>query len=96
MFTPQQEERIKEIVQETLKEQTRSQTDESVVEFFETIPDMNNYYVSTTYELYEDYCKARGIKPLSKIAFGSNVSKYYNLKSKTTTVNGKSVRVYTR
>lgn len=96
MFTKQQEIRIKELIQEFLHEQTVKNLDESALEFFKTIPDIQNHYVALTYEMYEEFCKKHKLRPLSKHAFGSNVKKYYNVTSKVTTVDNKSVRIYTR
>lgn len=96
MFTPQQENRIKEIIQEVLHERLANDIDEITLKFFETIPDMQNHFVTATYEAYVDFCKAHKVKPVSKQAFGSSVRDYYNVGSKVTTFDGKSVRVYTR
>lgn len=96
MFTPQQENRIKELIREVLREQTLNDIDEVTMEFFKTIPDIENHYVSLTYDLYVDFCKQNNAKPLTKQAFGTSVKNYYNVTSKVTTVDNKSVRIYTR
>ena len=96
VFTPQEEKRIKELVKEVLHEQIVNNTDEITLKFFETIPDIQNHFVATTYEMYEDFCKSHKVTPMTKQAFGLNVRNYYNVKSKVTTFDGKSVRVYTR
>lgn len=96
VFTPQEENRIKELVREVLHEKTVNETDETALKFFETIPDMQNHFVTTTYEMYEDFCKSRNVAPMSKQAFGLSVRSYYNVKSKVTTFDNKPVRIYTR
>lgn len=96
VFTPQEEIRIKELVREVLRENVTKDIDELTLKFFETIPDMQNHFVTATYEEYEDFCKTKKVKPMSKQAFGSSVRSYYNVGSKVTTFDGKSVRIYTR
>lgn len=96
MFTPQEENRIKELIREVLHEQTVNNTDKTTLAFFETIPDMQNHYVALTYDMYVDFCKQQNAKPLSKQAFGLSVRSFYNVTSKVTTVEGKSVRIYTK
>mgnify|MGYP003288907678 CR=1 FL=1 len=96
LFTLQEENRIKELVREVLRENLISEINESTLAFFDTIPDMQNHFVATTYEMYDDFCKSRNITPISKQAFGSSVKNYYNVKSKVTTFDGKSVRIYTK
>ena len=96
MFTKQQENRIKELVHEVIREQKANNLDESALEFFKTIPDIQNHYTSLVYEMYEAFCKKNNFKPLSKHAFGSSVKKYYNVTSKVTTYDNKPVRIYTR
>lgn len=96
MFTPQQEKRIKEIIQEVLHERIANDLDKSVLKFFKTIPDMQNHFVTTTYDAYVDFCDSHNFVPVTKTSFGLSVRSYYNVKSKVTTFDGKSVRVYTR
>lgn len=96
MFTPQEENRIKELIREVLHEKTVNNIDKTTLDFFETIPDMQNHYVALTYDMYVDFCKQQNAKPLSKQAFGTSVKNYYDVKSKVTTVEGKSVRIYTK
>lgn len=96
MFTPQQENRIKELVKEVLHERVANDIDEITLKFFETIPDIQNYFVATTYEMYKEFCKSHKARPISKQAFGSSVRDYYDVRSKVTTFDGKSVRIYTR
>ena len=95
-FTPEQENRIKELVREVLREKKKNNLDESALEFFKTIPDMHNHYAGVVYEMYEEFCKKNNIPQLSKHAFGSSVKTYYNVKSKVTTYDNKPVRIYTR
>ena len=96
MFTPQQENRIKELIREVLHEKTANNIDKITLDFFETIPDMQNHYVALTYDMYVDFCKQNNAIPLTKQAFGTSVKNYYDVTSKVTTVDGKSVRIYTR
>ena len=96
MFTPQQENRIKELIREVLQEQRTDNIDEVTLKFFKTIPDIENHYVALTYDLYVDFCKKHNVKPASKQNFGSSVRSFYNVTSKVTTVDGKSVRIYTK
>lgn len=96
MFTPQEENRIKELIREVIREQKTNNLDNSALEFFKTIPDIHNHYAGMVYEMYEDFCEKHNMTPLSKHAFGSSVKKYYNVKSKVTTFENKPVRIYTR
>lgn len=96
MFTPQEENRIKELIREVLHEKTVNNIDKITLDFFETIPDMQNHYVALTYDMYVDFCKQQNAIPLTKQAFGTSVKNYYDVKSKVTTVEGKSVRIYTK
>lgn len=96
MFTKQQEDRIKELIREVIREQNPNNLENSALEFFKTIPDIQNHYTALVYEMYEAFCKKNKLKPLSKHAFGSSVKKYYNVTSKVTTYDNKPVRIYTR
>lgn len=96
MFTPQEENRIKELIYEVIREKKKGDLDESALKFFKTIPDMHNHYVGMVYDMYEEFCEEHNMTPLSKHAFGSSVKKYYNVKSKVTTFDNKPVRIYTR
>lgn len=96
MFTPQEENRIKELVREVMREKKKNNLDESALEFFKTVPDMHNHYAGMVYEMYEEFCEEHNMTPISKQAFGSSVKTYYNVKSKVTTYDNKPVRIYTR
>lgn len=96
MFTPQEENRIKELIREVLHEKTVNNIDKITLDFFETIPDMQNHYVALTYDMYVDFCKQNNAIPLTKQSFGTSVKNYYDVTSKVTTVDGKSVRIYTK
>lgn len=96
IFTQQEENRIKELVREVLRENLTNDIDKTTLEFFDTIPDMQNHFVATTYEMYVDFCESRNVTPMSKQKFGLSVRNYYNVGSKVTTFDGKSVRIYTR
>lgn len=52
--------------------------------------------VGETYLSYSVYCRNCGLTALSKIAFSKDIQRYAGLISKTTSINGRSIRIFVK
>ena len=66
----------------------------NVLEWFDSEPAIENEAVADVYHMYNVWCGQSGCSPVKKLNFSKEVKKAFNLVSKPTTINGKSVRVY--
>ena len=69
----------------------------SVVEFLKdgsTV--IENKSVASIYLSYSVFCKENNLRAMSKIQFSKEIQKHTGLSSKTTTVNGRSVRLFVK
>ena len=57
---------------------------------------IENESVSEVYLSYSVYCRESNLQAMSKIAFSKEIQKKLNLVSKTTSLNGRSVRLFTK
>ena len=57
---------------------------------------VENESVSEVYLAYSVYCRESNLQAMSKIAFSKEIQKQLNLISKTTSVAGRSIRIFTK
>lgn len=68
----------------------------SVVEFLKTHPSIENESVGEVYLHYSVFCRENCLQAMSKIAFSKEIQKQADMASFTTTINGRSIRVFKR
>ena len=71
--------------------------DESVASFVELNgQDIEGTSVGEVYLWYSVYCREHNKVALSKIAFSKEIQKHTDLVSKITSINGRSIRIFTK
>ncbi len=74
------------------------QTNNPVLQFFNECEEdgyvFENMGVNDVYIKYDLFCNENGLQPLSKIEFGKQIRKKYNLTAATKRIDGKNIRVY--
>lgn len=85
---------ISESVQRELEEY--EETNDPVLGYLKeiTLDDVLNESTAEVYKKYNEYCIRENYTPLSNREFGKKINKYFNLETKVSKIQGKSVRIY--
>ena len=85
---------ISESVQRELEEY--EETNDPVLGYLKEISldDVLNESTAEVYKKYNEYCIRENYTPLSNREFGKKINKYFNLETKVSKIQGKSVRIY--
>lgn len=79
---------------------TYRQSNNPVLQFFNECEEegyaFQNMGVSDVYIKYQLFCNDNALQPLSKIEFGKQIRKKYDLIAETRRIDGKNIRVYVR
>lgn len=69
---------------------------DSISKYLKSVPfdEVENKKVDAVYNHYVKWCETEKHKVKSKIEFSRRVCSNYNLKTKVTKINGKSIRIY--
>lgn len=66
----------------------------NVLEWFDTLPKIENESVSDVYMAYQIWCSSNGCSPVKKLNLSKEIKKQFGLISKPITLCGKSIRVF--
>lgn len=85
---------ISESVQRELEEY--EETNDPVIGYLKeiTLDDVLNESTAEVYKRYNEYCLRENYTPLSNREFGKKINKYFNLETKVSKIQGKSIRIY--